>query len=88
MTRCREQSHSACVCLALSAAAPLHFLHGFAGRAEAWSSFSQLELVFTFSGQQSSVASKNQRFCLGGGQMSPWRYFWGGVVFVGVVGVL
>uniref|UniRef100_UPI0037E8228A hydroperoxide isomerase ALOXE3 n=1 Tax=Semicossyphus pulcher TaxID=241346 RepID=UPI0037E8228A len=39
-----------------SPAANLHYLKGFTGRAEAWSSFTELETVFTLSGHQNSTA--------------------------------
>lgn len=38
----------------------LHYLRGFAGRAEPWSSFSELETAFALSGHQNNIASKNQ----------------------------
>uniref|UniRef100_A0A3Q0S5U3 Zgc:152891 n=1 Tax=Amphilophus citrinellus TaxID=61819 RepID=A0A3Q0S5U3_AMPCI len=40
-----------------SAATNLYYLNGFATRAESWRSFSELETIFTYSGQQNSVAT-------------------------------
>ncbi|XP_041864674.1 hydroperoxide isomerase ALOXE3 isoform X2 [Melanotaenia boesemani] len=39
-----------------SPATNMHYLKGFTGRAESWTSFSELETVFAFSGLQNSIA--------------------------------
>lgn len=39
-----------------SAAANLHYLQGFTGRVEAWTSFTELETLFAHSGQQNDIA--------------------------------
>ena len=44
--------------MVLSPAANLHYLKGFAGRSEAWISFSELDAVFAQCGLQNKIASK------------------------------